>query len=172
MAMYPFHCVDSIERKAARQHLVEGDTERVEIATRVNRSIHSARLLRGHVGKCPGNELWGSGCLPFARDTRRHSKAREPGRSIAAVHQNIGGLNVLVDQTSLVHLADDCSDIDSKAQEPLNCQRRIQGAAEQLPSGVFEYQNSLAVFLHELQRTQRPSGVEAFGEFVLVSKPV
>ena len=129
-------------------------------------------MLRGHVGKRPGDELRRFGCLPLAREARRDSKAGEPGRSIAAVHQNIGGLNVLVDQTSLVHLADDCSDIDSKAQEPLNSQGRIQEAAEQLASGVFEYQNSLAVFLHELQRAQRPSGVQAFGEFVFVSKPV
>ena len=55
-----------------------------------------------------------------------------------------------MDQTSLVHLADGRSDIDGKAQERLNSQRRIQQAAKQLASGVFEDQHSLAVFLHEL----------------------
>lgn len=77
-----------------------------------------------------------------------------------------------MDQTSLMHLADSCSDIDSKAQEALDPHRRIQKPAEQLASGVLEYQNGLAVFLRELQWPEGPIGVKIFRKFVFAAESV
>ena len=76
-----------------------------------------------------------------------------------------------MDQTSLVHLANGCGDIDGKPQERLNSQRRIQQPAKQLASGVFEYQKRLTAILHEFQRAKGPIGVKAFREFEFVGKP-
>jgi hypothetical protein len=56
-------------------------------------------------GRRPGDELGRIGRLPFARDTRRYSKTSEPNLSVVVVHQNIGGLYIFMDQTSLMHLA-------------------------------------------------------------------
>jgi hypothetical protein len=86
------------------------------------------------------------------------------------VKKNVGGLYVFVDQTSLVHLGDGCSDADSEAQEPLNLHWRVQKLTKQLPSGVFEYQSYLAIFMYELERVKCPGAIEIFREFAFANK--
>jgi hypothetical protein len=51
--------------------------------------------------------------LSFAWHARRDPKTREQNLSIPATHENIGWLDVLVDQISLGHFADGHSDADS-----------------------------------------------------------
>ncbi len=57
VAVDPFQRVGGSKRKHARQHLVQSDAQRVEIAAGIDRSIHAPGLFRGHVGKGAGNEF-------------------------------------------------------------------------------------------------------------------
>src|SRR5262249_22696163 len=49
VAMYPFKRIGSRERQLTSQHLVERDTEGIEVASRVDRAIHSPGLFGSHV---------------------------------------------------------------------------------------------------------------------------
>ena len=42
---------DRVERQLARQHLVEGHPQGIEIAAEIDRPVHPARLFGGHVGE-------------------------------------------------------------------------------------------------------------------------
>ena len=61
MAVNPFHRIRRREGQTPRQHFVERDPKRVEIAPGIDRTVHSSGLLRRHVGKCSGDELGRSG---------------------------------------------------------------------------------------------------------------
>ena len=52
--------------EAPGQHLIQGDTQRVEIDAGIHRAVHAPGLFRGHVGKCAGNDLGRRGCLALA----------------------------------------------------------------------------------------------------------
>src|ERR1700722_19239780 len=52
MTMDQFHRVGCREWKRSREHLIEGDAKRVEVAAGVDRSIHPAGLLGRHIGQC------------------------------------------------------------------------------------------------------------------------
>jgi len=119
MAMDPLHGIGRIERKHTREHLVEGDAQGVKITPRIDRPVHAARLFRRHVGERSGDDLGWFGLLMLARKTRSNTEAGKPDRARSGVHQNIGGLDVLVDKTLLVELAQRSCKADRKAKEPV-----------------------------------------------------
>src|SRR5215469_5713234 len=70
VAMHPFHRIRSRERKTPSQHFVKSDTERVEVAPRIDGTIHPSGLLRRHVRKRPFNKLRWFRSLALARQPR------------------------------------------------------------------------------------------------------
>ena len=85
------------------QHLVKRDAQSVEIASRIDRTIHSPRLFRRHVRECTGDELGRRWRLTFARKTRRDPETREL-HITCFTYEDIVRLDVLMDQAALVDL--------------------------------------------------------------------
>ena len=67
VAMHQFHRVGGREGKTPGHHLVECDAKSIEVAPRIDRTIHSPGLFGSHVRKCSNDELGRFGRLAFAR---------------------------------------------------------------------------------------------------------
>ncbi len=117
VAVHPLHRIGGGEGQLARQHLVEGDAQGIEIAAGIDRPVHPAGLFRRHVGERPGDHLRRRGGLVLARQTRGDAEARQPHAAGCRVHQDICRLDVLVDEASLMHLAERPRERDRDAQE-------------------------------------------------------
>ena len=81
VAMDPLHRIGGGEGQRPRQHLVEGDAQRIEIAPGIDRPVHAAGLLGRHVGERPGDHLGRLGGLALARQTRGDAEAGQPDRA-------------------------------------------------------------------------------------------
>ena len=114
----------------------------------------------------------GRGRLPFARKARGDSEAGEPYLTARRVHQNIGRLDVLVDEAVLVHLAKGRGNADGDAQETSHLHRRAEQPAEQLAAGILEHQNGLTAISHKFKRSHRPRAVQLILEGVFVGKAI
>ena len=79
---------------------------------------------------------------------------------LAGVHQDVGRLDVLVDQPACVHLGDGVGKRDGDAQERRDIQRLAEQPLERLPAGVLEHQGGPDLATDESDRTRRPVGVE------------
>ena len=106
VAMHPFHRIRSGEGQYARQHLVEDDAERVEIAAGVDRAVHPPGLFRRHIGERARDHLRRCRRLVLAGQTRGDAEAGQPDAAAGGVDQDIGGLEVLVDQPARMQPAD------------------------------------------------------------------
>ncbi len=104
------------EGQHLRQHLVEGDTQRIKIAARVDRAVHAAGLLRRHIGERAGDHLGRCGRLALARQPGRYAETRQPdGQRRSRRRRGRGpASDVLVDQAPLV--------------EPTQCRCQADGA--------------------------------------------
>ena len=122
--MDPFHRIGGAERQATGEHLVERDAERVEIAARVDRAVHSPGLFWRHISERTGDDLGRLRRLTLARQPRGDAEPGEPRPSVRAVHQDIGRLDVLVNEAALVHAGQRRGDADGKAQEASRLHRR------------------------------------------------
>src|SRR5580704_174030 len=78
MTVDQFHRVGCREWKKSREHLIQGDTKRVEIAAGIDRSIHPAGLLGCHIGEGAADGFGRIGSLALARKMRCDAKARQP----------------------------------------------------------------------------------------------
>ena len=105
VAMDPLHRIRSGERKHPREHLVQGDAQRVEIAAGVDRPVHAAGLLGRHVGEGAGDDVQGRGRLAFARQAGGHAEAGEPDIA-GGVDQHACRLDVLMNEALPVDLAE------------------------------------------------------------------
>jgi hypothetical protein len=115
--MHPLHRIGGGEGQLPRQHLVEGDAQRVEIAAGIHRAIHPAGLFRRHVGERAGNHFRRRRGLVLARQTRGDAEPRQPHVAACRVDQDVCRLDVLVDQASLMHLSERPRKRDRDAQE-------------------------------------------------------
>src|SRR5262245_40872554 len=102
MAMNPLHRIRRSKRQLSGEHLVQSDAERVEIAARIDRTIHATGLLRRHVGECSRDELWRLVCLALARKTRGNAKASQPHLAGINFEEDGGRLDVFVNQAAAV----------------------------------------------------------------------
>jgi hypothetical protein len=78
MAVDPFHRIGRAERQTAGEHLIECDAERIKVAARIDRAVHSPGLFGGHIGKRAGDELRRLGRMTLARQTRGDAKPGQP----------------------------------------------------------------------------------------------
>ena len=105
------------EGQRSREHFVEGDAAGIEVAAGIDRPVHPAGLFGRHVGERPRDHLGRRGGLALARQTRRDTEARQPDAAGRGVDEDIGGLDVLVDETPRVHPAERGCKRDRDAQE-------------------------------------------------------
>ena len=114
--MHPFHRIGSREGETPGQHFVERHTEGIEVASRIDRTIHPPGLFRRHVGERSGDELGRFGRLALARKPRSDTKAHQPALAGGGVYQNIGRLDVLVDDAALMQVTDSVRQINRNTQ--------------------------------------------------------
>jgi CheY-like chemotaxis protein len=101
MAVDPLHGVGRGERRRAREHLIERDAERMEVAARIDRAVHPPGLLGRHIGQRACGGLGPLERLPFARKPRGDAEAGEPHLVGRQVCENVGWLDVLMDMPAM-----------------------------------------------------------------------
>ena len=69
MAVHQLHRIGNRKGETPGQDLVKRHAESIEVAPRIDRAIHPARLFRGHVGECSGDELGRFGSLALTGKT-------------------------------------------------------------------------------------------------------
>ena len=156
-----WQCTHSIGSEAVNgrrpgQHLVKRDAERVEIAPGIDRAVHSPGLFGRHVGECSGDELGRFGRLALARKARSDPEARQPDLTRRGIDQNIGRLDVLVDQLLLVQPAECRCETDGEAQELRHLHRSRKESIESLAARIFEHEHRPPALLGEGQGPNRP----------------
>src|ERR1700686_4608702 len=174
MAMDPLEGIGRSKRESAREHLVQGDAQRVEIAARIDRAVHPAGLLGRYIGERAGNDLRRRGRLALLRQPRRDPESGEPDVA-GVIDEDVRGLDVLVDEAVPVDLAKRRRQSDGNAQEPSQLERlppaAVEDPIEELASRVLEYEHRAPFVARECQRPGCPRGIEVGGEQVFVLEP-
>ncbi len=169
--MDPFHGIGGRERQDPGEHFIQGDAERIEIAAGVDRAVHAAGLLGRDVGKCPGDAFGRRGRLALARQPRRNAESGKPD-IVGGVDEHIRGLDVLVNETTPMDMADDGREVDGDAQELNQLQPLIEKAIEWLAAIVLQHKGSGSLFADQRQRQRRPAGIELVRQRVFVLEPL
>ena len=172
VAVDPFHRIGRAERQAAGEHLIERDAERIEVAAGVDRAVHPPGLFGRHVGQRAGDDLRRLGRLTLARQTRGDAEPGKPRPSVRAVHQDIGRLDVLVDEAALVRLAERGDNPDGETQEALHFHRSVDQSRKRFAAWILEQQRRSTTFAGKRQRPRGPSDVELVPQFVFVSEAI
>ena len=168
VAMHPFHRFAGRKRQSAREHLIEGCPESIKIAARVDRAIHAPSLFGRHVGECAGDCLgWHDG-LPLAGQARGEAETGEPSPPGRGRGQDIGRVDILVDEGAPVDLAHGCGDPDGQLQEAAQLHRPIEKPRERLAAGILDHQHGLSAFAYEFQRPCGPGTVQVVPQAVFV----
>ena len=144
----------------------------VEIAPGIDRPVHAAGLFGRHVGERPGDHLGRLGGLALARQTRGDAEAGQPDRAGRGVHEDVGRLDVLVDEAPLVELAQRGRQADGHAQERRNLPRLSQEPIERLAAGVLEHEHRPTLATNQRERPSRPVGVKLVPKRIFVLKPL
>src|SRR5262249_53578600 len=132
---------------------------------------HPAGLFGRHVSERAADDLRRFRCLALARKAGGNAKPGESNLS-AIGHQNVGRLDVLMDEAALMHLAEGRRDAYRETEEGLHLHPRTKKLIERLASRVLEHQDRSAVLLHEFQRPDRPRGVKVLLKLVFACKPI
>jgi hypothetical protein len=172
VAVHPLHRIGGSEGKRPRQHFVKGYTQGIEIAPGVHRAVHPASLFRRHVGERPGDHLRRRGGLVLARQTRGDAEPRQPHATACRVHQDICRFDVLMDQASLMHLAERARERDRDAQEMRYVQWPAKQSIERRTAGILNHQRHALVVARQRDGSRRPVGVKFGLERIFVFKPL
>src|SRR6185295_12232223 len=130
VAMHPLKRIGSGKRQAAGQHLVKRDPERVQVDSRIDRSVHPSGLFGSHVRQRSGDELGKLGALALAPKAGSDPKADEPDLTRRGIDENIGRPQILVNELPLVQPAECCCETDGEAQELRHLHRSQNGSIE------------------------------------------
>ncbi len=171
VAMDPLHRIGGDEGRRPRQHLVEGDAQRVEVAAGIDRAVHAAGLLRRHVGERPGDHLGRLGGLALARQPRGDAEADQPYGAGRGVDQDVGRLDVLVDEAPLVEPAQRVRQADGDAQERRDLPGPPQEPRQRLAAGVLEHERQLPAVTPQPQGPGREGGVQLVPQRMGVLQP-
>ena len=93
-------------------------------------------------------------------------------RPSAQFDQNIGRLDVLVDEAALVRLAERGDDADGEAQKASHLHRFADQSLERFAARILEQQHRSSAFAPELERPRRPCGVEFVPQFIFVGEAI
>jgi hypothetical protein len=143
--VYEFHWIGRRERECPRQHLVEDDAHRVQIAPRIDRPIHPPRLLRRHVRERPGDELRRGRRLTLTWHTRGDPKACQPDLITAGIDQSVRGLDVFVNQLTLMHMFECRGETERNPEESRYRDPSVEKSVERVSSRIAEDKRLLTV---------------------------
>src|SRR6266481_4996904 len=105
-----------------REHLIEGNPQRVEIAAGINRAIHAAGLLWRHVRERAGNDLRRYGGLALLWQLGRNPESGQP-YVVGVVNERIRRLDILMYEAVPMDLAECCRQAYRDVQETRQLKR-------------------------------------------------
>jgi hypothetical protein len=112
------------------------------------------------------------GGVPLARQSRRDPEVSEPDVAGRSVDQDVGRLDVLVDQARCVNMADSLGERDRQTEEHPALQRRAEQPIEQLAAGVVQHQGHALPVAHERDQPCGPPRIEIHPQSVLMLEPL
>src|SRR6202040_2210774 len=112
------------------------------------------------------------GGLMLAWQTRGNAEPRQPRAAACRVHQYIGRLDVLMDETSLMHPAERPRERDRDAQEMRYVQWPAKQSIGRRTAGILKHQRHAAVVVGKCDRSRRPVNVKFGLERIFVFKPL
>src|SRR5262249_11360706 len=139
---------------------VKSDAKSVKIATRIDRTIHSSRLLGGHVGKRSRDEFGRLRRLALAGQSRGDTETCKPNLIHSRINEDVEWLYCVVNEPTPMHLAQCRSEGDPTAKERFQFHGPSKQSIEWLSFRVFEQQHYLALFLGKSDRPNRPGRIE------------
>jgi hypothetical protein len=98
--------------------------------------------------------------LPLALQPRCDPEAHQPHSAGGRVHESVGGLDVLVDETVLVNPAERGRQSNGDTKELSQVDRRSNETAQRFSSGVLEHQRRTALVRCERERPNSPVGIQ------------
>ena len=169
--MDPLHGIGGRERQHPREHLVERDAAGVEIAPGIDRPVHAAGLLGRHVGQCSRDHLGRLGGLALARQAGRDAEAGQPDRAGRGVDEDVGRLDIFVDETPLVEPTQRGCQADGNAQKRGDLPGLPQEPRQRLATGVLEQEHRPPPVTHQPQGPSRVGGVQLVPERIGMLQP-
>ncbi len=134
--------------------------ERVEVAARIDRSIHPPGLLRRHVGQCAGNELGRLRLAALARESRRDAESSQPHPTRCPVGHHVGRFDVFVDQAADVQLAECGRQTRANAQCLPDVHRHARASGEHFATRILEDECGLPLSGRQSKGPNRPRGIQ------------
>ena len=172
MTVQPFHRIGSGEGQHPRQHLVEGDAKRVEIAACIDRAVHPAGLLRRHVGESAGDCVGRLGVGALARQAGGNAEAGEPDAAARHIHQDVRRLDVLMDEFARMHLAQRPRQGNPDAQKLRYFQGPADQSIEDRTPRVLEHQRQAVAVAGKLDGVRRPGGIKVGPDCVFMFESI
>ena len=168
VTVHPLHRIGRRERQGAGGQLIQGHAQGVKIAAGVDRSVHAAGLLRGHVGERAGDKLRRVGRLALARQPRGDAETHEPCLPGRGVYEDVGRLDVLVDEAAAVHLAQCGRQTRTHAQNLAGVHRRACASNERFAAGILEHERGPPAMRRQRQGSNRPRRIQLVPQRVFV----
>src|SRR5262245_3615102 len=104
--------------------------------------------------------------------TRGDTEAGQPGAAALDVYEHVRGLDVFMDQTSVVYPAERTHERDRNAQEFRDDQRFSEQSVEEFAAGIFENQRDATISNDECRRPRSPVSLERVPERMFMFKPL
>ena len=160
VAVNPFDGIRSGERETAGQQFVKCDAEGVKIATRIDRTIHSSRLLGSHVGERSRNKFGRVSALALARQSRGNTETHQPGLVQSSIRKHVGRFYVFVDEATSVHLAECRSELNRTVKKLFQLHWLSKKPIEWLSVWILEEKRGPALLLYEGDWPNSPCRIE------------
>jgi hypothetical protein len=154
--VYPFHRIYRRERQRSRQHLVENDAERVEIAAGIDRAVHPSGLFRRHISKRTRDDFRRRRHLVLAEQPRGDAETSQPDAAAGRVYEDVCGLEVLMDQPTRMRMRHGRRERDGEAQESADFELRSGHPIECPTAGIRQHQHHPPALRPQFQRMRGP----------------
>src|SRR5262249_30026981 len=160
MGVHEFHGIGRHERECPRQHFVHDDAHRVKVTPRIDRPIHSPRLLRRHVRERTRDVLRRRRRLTLTRHTRGDPKTCKPDLIIAGIDQNVRWLDVFVNQLMLMKMSECCGQTECDSEATSYLHRSVNQTIERCASTILKDEYQLVVVTRQRERLSCPAAVQ------------
>ncbi len=143
------HRVDGVEREAAGEHLVQGDTERVHVGPVVDRAVHAPCLLGRNVGQCAFEAARAGEDRVVAAEARGDVEVGELDCARGGVDVDVRRLDVAVNDVLAVEGAEDLGELarDAEGLQHLDPALAEQGAERDAAEVFHDHDDAVAELL-------------------------
>jgi hypothetical protein len=172
MAVHQLHRVRGGKRQLPGEHLVQRDAQGIQIAARVDRAVHAAGLLGGHVGQRAGDYLRRFGGRVLAQQAGRDAEACQPRLARRRVREDVGRLYVLMEQTARVELPERDRQPDGDVQERRYLPGGPQEMCQEYAARVCKDERRPPLVVHQRQGARSPGGLQRLTQSIGVCQPL